>query len=445
MASNPMRSNTIGMCALLAACLATSANAQSFSARRMAMGGVLLGGGPGGAASNVAYRAVPEAKEGRTGIPLPIGLIPLLADMPSFDPNDSTFNAYELANLLYNPPWNITLGGTSAPSNDITIEIAQNRLAVDLGDIADVFPKDHTKIGNVMNEPSIGFGIRQLFVAVAPLVEYENDLSLNDALRAALRDGEAFTPNTLYQVFDDGRAQAAAALHLGAAMPLMQKGDPRAPGGAGVYAGARVKILRGLAYGQAENVASFTTSDTLFGSNPVDIGYTGHYRDAGLSGGGWGRGLDLGAVWLMGNLELGLGVNDVATRIDWKVRESLAYSDSATGNYVQNVIRTDAPFTSEIPTTAVANVALRLGNILLAGDIVRGINSTQGHAGAEIWLHNLALRAGGSIDANQKLQFGAGTGIRFGHFGLDVALATNSRNLSRERTLELGAGLALYH
>jgi len=440
-----MRSTTIGLWALLLACLATNASAQSFSARRMAMGGVLLGGGPGGAASNVAYRAVPAASDGRTSIPLPLGLIPLLSNPPSFDPSDSTFNAYELANLLYNPPWNLTLGSSKTPSSDITIEIAQNRLAVDLGEIADVFPKDHTRIGSTIGEPAIGFGVRQFFVAVAPLIEYDNDLSLNDALRGALRDGEPFLPNTQYQVFDDGRAQAAADLQLGMAMPLMQNGEPRAPGSSALYAGARVKILRGLAYGQAENVASFTTRDTLFGSNPVDIGYNGHYRDAGPDGGGWGRGLDLGAVWLLGNLELGLGANDVATRIDWKVRESVAYTDSATGNYVQNVLRTDAPFTSEVPTTYVANAALRLGNVLLAGDVVRGINNTQGHAGAEIWIHNLALRAGGSIDENQMLQFGGGTGIRFGHFGLDVALATNSRNMTRERTLELGAGLALYH
>jgi hypothetical protein len=31
-----------------------------------------------------------------------------------------------------------------------------------------------------------------------------------------------------------------------------------------------------------------------------------------------------------------------------------------------------------------------------------------------------------------------------GRFGLDLALATNSRNLSHERGLELGAGLAFY-
>jgi hypothetical protein len=98
--------------ASLSALLLTSglADAQTFSARRMAMGGVVLAGGDAGAeGANVAYRAVPREKQGGWTLPLPIGLIPLLADPPELDPDDPDFNVYELANLLYNPPWNLQL------------------------------------------------------------------------------------------------------------------------------------------------------------------------------------------------------------------------------------------------------------------------------------------------------------------------------------------------
>jgi hypothetical protein len=421
------------------------AAAQTFSARRMAMGGVMLaGGGPGSDAANVAYRVVPAAPGVSSGITLPLGLIPFLADLPSFDPKSSDFNAYELADLLYNPPWNLQLYSPKPPSNDITISVAKNSLAVDLGDVADIFPKDHSKTGAVNQGPGFAVGLKSLFVGVMPLVHYENDLSLNDALRGAVH-GDAFTPNTDYALFDKAKGQVAGALQFGWAMPLMVHGDPRAAGGSGVYAGARVKFLRGIAYGDADNTVAFTTGDTLFGTDPVQVHYDGIMRDAGPENGRYGHGLDLGIALLSSGRELGVGVNDVATTIDWRVREIHAYDDSLTGDYVQDVLRRDAPFTSHVPATVHANVGLPLGRLFVAADVVRSVHTTLGHVGVETWSGPLALRAGGSVDANHKIQYSAGTGYKFGHLGVDVALATNSRNLSRERGLELGAGIAFYH
>jgi len=417
---------------------------QALNARRMAMGGVVLaGGGSGGEAANVAYRAVP-AGHGGASIPLPLGLIPFFSNPPELDPDKPDFNIYKLANTLYNPPWNIQLIEPKAPESDITIAIAKNSLAVDLGDIRNVFPKDHSRIGNVTRASLVSVGVKQLFVSVAPLVHYENDLSLNHPLHDALANGAAFTPNTDYALYDNARGQAAMGLDLGWASALAKHGDPRTLGSA-FYAGARVKLLRGLAYGSADNVASFSTGDTLFSASPVDVQYQGHLRDAGPDGGGFGEGLDLGGVWLKNGLEIGVGVNNIATRIHWKVRESYAHNDSASGDYVQDVVAEHAAFTSEVPTTVTANAAVQLGTLMLAGDVVRGVHTTVGHIGIETWLNRFALRCGTSIDANQQLQYAAGSGIKFGRIGLDLALATNSSNLSRERGLELGAGLSLYH
>lgn len=422
-----------------------SAGAQTFSARRMAMGGVILaGGGAGSSGANVAYRAVPRAPKSGWALPLPIGLIPLLADPPEFDPDKPEFNLYELANLLYNPPWNLQLRSPDVSGNDITIAIGKDHLAVDLGDVKNLFPEDQSRIGAVVNGPELGFGIKRFFLAAAPLVHYENDLSFNDALRGAI-DGEEFRPNTAYEMLDRGYGQAAVGVHLGWAGPLMQAGDPRGQG-MGFYAGARVKLMRGLAYASADNSVAFTTADELFGAEPVNVNYRGHYYDTGPGGGGFGRGLDLGAVWMARGTEAGLGVNDIGTTFDWRVRETTATDDPVTGDYVQQVIARDVPLSSKVPTTAVANAATRIGRFLVAGDVVRGINVTTGHLGAETWLDKtVALRAGAYLDANELIQYTAGTGLRFGAIGVDLALASNSRNLSRERGLELGAGLAFYH
>ncbi len=439
-----MRFRTMAVALLLCLPAARPADAQMFSARRMAMGGVVLGGGVGCEAVNVAYRAVPDLPGHEAGVSLPLGLIPVLADPPTFDTKNPDFNAFELASLLLNPPWNLTLVGPKPPSNDVTIDVAQNRLAVDLGDVGKVFPKDHARLGSSTSGPAFGVGARGFFVAAAPLVEYDNDLTLNDALRGALRDADAFRPRTEYVIYDHGRAQAAAGLHLGYARALAVRGEP-GRGGSGFYAGARVKLLRGLAYGDADNTAAFITSDTLFSESPVDIRYTGHYRDAGPDVGGFGRGLDLGSVWVGGPLEVGLGVNDIGTRIDWKVRETTASRDSVTGDYVQTILSDARPFTSEVPVTWVANAAWHAGPWLVAGDLVRGVNTTQLHAGVERWVGRVALRAGTGLDANQLWEVSGGVGWWIGRYGLDLALATNSRTPTQERALELSAGLVFYH
>src|SRR5439155_15833360 len=106
--------------ALLAAGLAVpagSAFAQTMSARRMAMGGVSLGG----EAANVAYRAVPAAPGRSSGFTLPIGVAQVLAHPPSLDPGDPSFNVFEIANLVQNPPWNLELNPPHAPSSDVIV------------------------------------------------------------------------------------------------------------------------------------------------------------------------------------------------------------------------------------------------------------------------------------------------------------------------------------
>lgn len=422
-----------------------NARAQLISARRLAMGSVILtGGGRGNSGRNVAYRAVPAAPATETAFSLPIGLIPFLADLPVFDPKDPGFNVYALTNLLYNPPWNLPLVEPKTPSSDITIAVSKNSLSADLGDIAAIFPKDHSRIAAVTEAPAIAIGVKRIFFGVAPLVEYDNDLHLNDALHGALAEGAAFTPRTEYALFDKARGQVAAGAQIGWAAPVMQRGDPRGDG-AGLYAGVRFKLLRGIAYGDADNVAAFTTRDTLFGTDPVDVSYTGRMRTAGPSDGGLGEGFDLGLVWLAGGLELGVGADNVATRIHWRVREKLAYSDSATGDYVDSTLSEGTAFTSRVPTTVTVSAEKRIGRVLVAADVLTGLHQAQAHLGAELWTGRVAWRAGLSNDANREIQYAGGIGLRMGGVGLDVAVASQSRNLSRERALDLGAGLAFYH
>jgi len=367
--------------------------------------------------------------------------VPLISNPPVFDPKDPRFNVFALANLVESPPWNLTIGGPQSPSSDIRVDVAQNSLSMDLGDLANVFPNGRVRTYGVTNGPTMGLSIGRAFVALAPLVQYDNDLDVGSALRGVLRNGQPLVPNTTYSATDLARAQAAAALHVGFASPIVGGADQ----GSALYAGARVKLLRGLAYGRADNLASFTTGDTLFGSQPLDVQYTGRYLDATPAGGGFGAGFDAGAVWELGGLEFGLAADDIGTTLHWRVRETVATRDSASGEVTTTTMADDMPYTSTVPTTLIANAAWRSGPWTFAGDVRRDPIATTVHGGAERLAGPLALRGGASLDENQRLQFSGGLGVRCGHIGLDVALASNNLDLEDRRQLELAAGLSLYH
>jgi len=441
------RSRLLPFLTLVALLAPAGTHAQIMSARRMAMGGVTVTrGGSGSDAVNVAYHAVPAAPEASSGLPLPVGLIPVLQDPPQFDPKKPDFNAYELANLLFDPPWNLMLSKPSTPSSDVIVSVAKNQLAVDLGEIRDVFPKDESRMGVVSRAPSFSVGLGPGFVGLSPLIHYENRLRLNGNLRGALVDGDPFLPLTDYAIFDQARGQAAIQAMAGWAQPIWSPVGAKPHDRSGLYVGARAKLLRGMAYGDADNTAEFTTRDTLFASDPVDVQYTGRLRSAGPSDGGFGEGFDLGAVLVRGPSEFGVAVNDIATRIHWKVKESAVTKDTVSGDYSQQTLREDVPFTSDVPTTVMVTASTRVAGLLVAGDVVRSANDiTSGHVGVEKWVGMIAVRAGAGVDENQMVQGSGGVGWRFGKFGLDVAVASNSRNISRERAVELGAGLAFYH
>jgi hypothetical protein len=434
------------MMALLWCAWAGMAWGQTLNARRTAMGGVLLpDGGPASDPINVAYRAVPVASGSSSVLPLPIGLLPLIQDPPVFDSKDPDFNVYKLANQLYNPPWNLQLVEPATPSSDIVVSLGRDYLALQLGDVANVFPEDGSRFGGVMHFPAFGLGVRNFFANVSGVTHVENDLELNTPLLAALKNGEAFRPNTQYALEDAAKGQAAAALQAGWAGALARAHSKDKTDRSGVYVGARAKLLRGLAYGDARNHVGFATGDTLFSNNPVALDYLGYTRTAMPADGGWGQGFDLGTVWIVRGFEIGVGANDVGSRINWKVEESVMQRDSVSGDVKSTTLAKGVAFTSEIPATYNITVARRFGGSLIAADAEKGIFDTTYHLGAEHWVGPVALRAGTSLDGQQQVQYGGGVGVKFGRLGADAGVATNSRNLSHERGVELCVGLALYH
>lgn len=447
--AHPRSVNHMTACAALL-CLAAAlaplhdASAQTLNARRMGMGGAVLPGG-GGEGWNAAYRAVPLPPQSSTGLPLPIGLVQLAADPPILDPQDPDFNIYDLANRVYNPPWNWQLVSPAPPSDDIVVQLSRDRLTVELGEIAGLFPHDRSVLSAVGMGPSLSVGVGTFYVGVSAVAQYQNDLLMNRALHEAVIGHAAFEPRTQYLLYDGALGQAAGVLEAGWAAPVIRSADAPMRRGTALFAGVRPKVLRGLAYGYTENIVAFSTEDTLITGSPINLDYHGLIRQTGPAGGGWGHGLDVGLVYMQDAFELGLGVNDVVSRMTWSVEESLTQRDTLAGDFTRLVVDPTATVVSRMPIAGTLNAAWRTAYLLIAADTERSMGHTTGHLGTETWLGNVALRAGTSIDVNDMVQFGGGLGLRLGRVGLDLGIASNSRNLSRERGIELGAGLALYH
>lgn len=425
--------------------LASPGRTQIMSARRMAMGGVTLVHGGGGADQpNVAYRAVPpDPRDQVRSFSLPLGLIPVLQDPPSFDSKDSTFNAFKLANLALHVPWNIALTKPKEPEGDITITASRNSLAVDLGTLRDVVPDDRTRMAETLRSPALVLGIKRLFFGVGPYVNVRNDFQLDDALRSALHDGTPFVPNTVYGLQDQGAAIAAAQAMVGAAFALTRSEEKYSRDG--IYVGARARLLRGIAYADADESVGFTTPDTLFGNAPLDVNLDGRMRSAQGGDGRYGHGFDAGVVWVANGFEIGLAANDLGTSIDWKVKETQTAKDTVSGDYKTVTVAEGVPYTSTVPASYLLTASTHVGEIYLAADAVRDeLDQTSGHVGAEYWMGRMALRAGAWSDTRAQVQVSGGVGLRMGRIGLDVAVATSQANLTRERTVDLGAGLSWF-
>ena len=452
----------IVLCLLAVAAWTAPAGAQMLDARRLGMGGVATSDNNASRTANVAFRAVPTG-QGSRSIPLPIGLIQYASNHPTFDSSDPDFNIFEILNLATNPPLTLSLWKPKEVSGDISVFVARDSLTVDLSDVRRAIPKDPWKQGGVYHLMAVGFGVKNFFVQVVPTIHVRNEFDLDPQLRAALRDAQPFTGNTRYGTTDDGVAQAAVAWQAGMTLRPFYRlpvdanegdqddpsaDDPRRNGATALYLGAAPKYYWGLAYGSIRASAGATTGDTLFGSSdPVAIDMTALTRDAAIGGdggSGHGFGADVGGVFFYDNFELGVGVNDMGSTIDWKTTVKQHVYDDATNTFTTTTIGRDVETKSRIPAAVTVNVAKRMGATNLAVDFVDTELRTMVHLGVERWLGMVALRGGAYRDTNGRWQGTAGTGLKLGRVGLDLAVATHSRNVEEERAAELCASLTLY-
>ena len=193
--------------------------------------------------------------------------------------------------------------------------------------------------------------------------------------------------------------------------------------------------------------AGLTTGDPVFDqSNPVtaDFNSTVFYQTAN-DGLGTGLGLDVGAVYITGPVELGVGLNDVGnTTVTWKGATEKRFFLDDESAFSDSTISRRSEVKTQIPMTFIANVGVETGGFVLGAALMTGVRGTEYRAGGERWFGPVALRGGVGVDTRNIVQFGWGTGVRVGSVGLDVGFSTHSASISGERGLRLATSLAIY-
>jgi len=404
-----------GLVALAVGCTASAAAQGLFTdARRIGMGGVSVGRSGSVSRFNPAYRAVP-ARTGLEGqpkltIPLPIGLIQFFHDHPisqlghdpTFSPDSLGFNPVQALDYVLNPPLFYEVKKAPTPTNDVAFGIGKDSFRVNLGESGQLVPVDEFGFGSSSRLLDPGFSVKGVRISVMTWLHIEAGFQVIDPLLSFLRDSVPAATNTRYSVLTDGIVESGFAPTLGYAGRIW--GDTAQA----IYLGGAVHYYLGLGYARIN---------------------------------GHGVGGDIGAVWVSGPLELGVGVNDIGATITWPDtrQDSVFYHDSTYSKPLPN-----AETKTELPVAYVANLAYTIGTTTLAADLVNNGRGTTLHLGGEKRLGLVALRGGVSRDQRKRLEFGWGGGVRLGGISLDLGFWTHSNSLSNERGITMATSLSIY-
>ncbi len=431
---------------------ASGAGAFVRDARQSAMGGVTMARPEGNPNANVAYRALPH-QSGPRIIPMPLGLVQLALAPPVFDTTDPDFSSAEILNLALNPPFDLRLNKVKARTEEpIAVHLAEDQVVIDLGDAVALIPDaGGGRWGDLYSASLVSTGVGQFQVSMAPMLVGEARLSMSTDLREALRNAQPMRSSGDYTVDGDGEMAAAVAIGLTSARQvwgdaLEAAADPTR--GWRVYTGATFKYLLGIGYAQTTaDIDMVPGTPILSPVDPMEVNMVSDIRTSlpGRDGLGQGFAVDAGVLLKRGgDLDVGLGLQNLAGFIQWQTELQRLTFDDSTGETTTETLATAENYKSSLPVTANLSVARRFSDITLASDLRYGPGGPSWHVGAERTLGPYALRGGTSVDSHGNQQFSGGGGVRLGKVGVDMAVYTVNSSLSEDRALMLGGSISLF-
>lgn len=394
---------------------------------------------------NPAYRVVPPRPGGparpKLTIPIPLGLIQVLRDSTVWDTDSSYYNPLQLVNYILNPPLYLEIKRAPTPTNDVEFYIAQNELIIDLGASRALVPESFD-MGGSLRPFNMGGGVAGFRVGVMGWVHNEITVSLDDPLRAVLKEAAPILPNSRYGIDVNGIVQGGVAPEVSWAGLAL--GDTAG----GLYVGGAARYYLGTSYVAIDGQAGLTTADTIFSSaNPLTEDVAGRLLTADPAfTSGTGIGVDVGVVWASGPLELGLGVTDLGATITWSSTDvdTLVWDGNA-NEVVDSALARDVETRTTLPVSTIAHGAFAFPTgTLVQGGVLRNRRGTLLSVGAEQQLGVFTVRGALVRDQRARVQYSWGGGVRLGPVGLDVGFFTHSRSLSTGRSITMSTSLSIY-
>jgi hypothetical protein len=423
------------------------------------MGGILL---PSHGESHIANPAYLKIREDSPFVvPIPLGLFAFLGDLPEFDPDAKDFDAVELANFLLNPPFYLELRDLKRDdSTTIFIDIGENRLVADLDNLKDFMPRDAIDLGLFsLQQPRPGFTIRDIHVGFSPFLFVEERFELSERLERALAEAEPFLSDTDYPFESQATVNAGAAIHVGHAWEIQDRFSME--DGPRIFAGVNGKYIMGFFYGDIDIRSNLHTFDPIFDSeNPPELTFDTLLDYARPESGdvgpkGHGIGFDLGVLFRYPKLDIGIGIQDVVTRINWRVtREEFIYND-AIDDLDRTVLFEDEHDWIDIPRSFLFTTAYRSsddqswsqgvnrGDYILATNLEISAGEVAFRFGGETYIEPgpIALRFG-TYNQGKRIQFSFGAGIPLKFCTFDIAFATHSSTFQLKRGVTLATSLS---
>ena len=294
-----------------------------------------------------------------------------------------------------------------------------------------------------------------IYLGAGPYVSLHTTAAIDPALVAVFASTvPVYVPNTSFSISSDTLSQAAVAVTGGyrgrfalpGAVGFVRIEDPySAP--EGLYVGMNVHYLHGFSYEHFEPDARLDTNaqgllvvDAAKGL-PVTI-----VRTTSTTGDGFA--IDAGVAAVIDKWELGLGVNGIANRIDWRsVRRTNYVLDSlfAGGDFVDLPAVPVADVRVELPVDVRVHGAYNAGPWLAIADTATATTGPPFAGAIEQRLGRVQLR-GGARYVNDRWEPTGGVGFNLTDgFGVDVGLFGTSANLERKRHLAIAVSLRLMH
>lgn len=426
--------------ALLAAALAAH-RASAQDARELGMGGVTVAG-PGAAAINPAFAAVPGRRGG--SLILPLGALSAVTrdywnpSSPGFDALSTLDQASALELYLLDP---------AVSPDRVTVGMAANGLGVSFQGGSRMRLAAPATFDTGLELP-LGGTVGPFQLDVRPFATLHARFTPGQDLQRVFASGSTSASGTF-----SADAVAGVALDLGAALPLPV--PPAVLDGARLFAGARVSGVAGLAraavFVQGQARAEQDSSGAYTGK--VDYSYDGTVSEGGLTNGtiGYGAETALGLAATApagpGRITAGVSVRHLGVMV-WTVdRTRIQGNQSGSSNKdlgsarevdLARHVDVAADVTLDVPAGRLGVPGMGLtvaadGNLDLTGGFAL-------HAGTEARFGPFALRAGAGYQ--DGLRLGVGAGLRTGPVGFDVALTSHRSPLTDHRAYGIAASLA---